>query len=75
MPISEDELEGIKVDQTPIEIEYKVGDTVAITRGAFKDSIAKVLDTNAIKKVITVGVDFMGGERKLEISYYDVKKA
>lgn len=75
VPISEDELEGIKVDQTPVEIEYKVGDTVAITRGAFKDSIAKVLDTNATKKTITVGVDFMGGERKLEISYYDVKKA
>ena len=75
VPISEDELEGIKVDQTPVEIEYKVGDTVAITRGAFKDSIAKVIDTNAMKKVVTVGVDFMGGERKLEISYYDVKKA
>lgn len=76
VPISETEMEGIVVGTMPVEeIEYKVGDTVAITRGAFKDSIAKVLDANAAKKIVTVGVDFMGGERKLEISYYDVKKA
>ncbi len=42
--------------------------------GAFKDSIAKVLATNLVKKNVTVGVDFMGGERRLEISYYDIKK-
>ncbi|MBR1844883.1 MAG: transcription termination/antitermination factor NusG [Lachnospiraceae bacterium] len=75
VPISKEELEALQGKSTKeIVIEVNVGDTVVITSGAFKDSIAKVLATNLVKKNVTVGVDFMGGERRLEISYYDIKK-
>ncbi len=75
VPISEEEIEALQGKATKeVVIEVNVGDTVVIKSGAFKDSIAKVLTTNPAKKIVTVGVDFMGGERKLEISYYDIKK-
>lgn len=75
VPISKAELEALqgKVVKEVI-IEVNVDDTVVITNGAFKDSIAKVIAVNESKKSVTVGVDFMGGERKLEIGFADIKK-
>ena len=75
VPISKAELESLQGKATKeVIIEVNVDDTVVITNGAFKDSIAKVLAVNESKKSVTVGVDFMGGERKLEIGFADIKK-
>ena len=75
VPISKAELEALQGKATKeVVIEVNVDDTVVITNGAFKDSIAKVLAVNESKKNVTVGVDFMGGERKLEIGFADIKK-
>jgi len=75
VPISKEELEALQGKAIKeVVIEVNEGDTVVITNGAFKDSIAKVLAVNASKKNVTVGVDFMGGERKLEIGFSDIKK-
>lgn len=75
VPISKAELEALqgKVVKEVI-IEVNVDDTVVITNGAFKDSIAKVIAVNESKKSVIVGVDFMGGERKLEIGFADIKR-
>lgn len=76
VPISGAELEALegKAMAEPVVVDIKVDDTVVITSGAFKDSIAKVLAVNEAKKTVTVGVDFMGGERKLEIGFGEIKK-
>jgi transcriptional antiterminator NusG len=75
VPISKAELEALQGKAVKeVVIEVNVDDTVVITNGAFKDSIAKVLAVNESKKSVTVGVDFMGGERKLEIGFADIKK-
>lgn len=76
VPISKAELEALqgKKKQEEIKLEVNVDDTVVITNGAFKDSIAKILAVNESKKSVTVGVDFMGGERKLEIGFGEIKK-
>ena len=75
VPISKAELEALQGKAVKeVVIEVNVDDTVVITNGAFKDSIAKVLSVNESKKNVTVGVDFMGGERKLEIGFADIKK-
>ena len=75
VPISKAELEALQGKAVKeVVIEVNVDDTVVITNGAFKDSIAKVLAVNPSKKNVTVGVDFMGGERKLEIGFADIKK-
>ena len=75
VPISKAELEALQGKATKeVVIEVNVDDTVVITNGAFKDSIAKVLAVNESKRNVTVGVDFMGGERKLEIGFADIKK-
>ena len=73
--ISKAELEALQGKQvTEVKLEVDEGDTVMITAGAFKDSIAKVLAVNESKRSVTVGVDFMGGERKLEIGFAEIKK-
>ena len=75
VPISKEELEALQGKQVnEVVLDVNVDDTVVITNGAFKDSIAKVLAVNPSKKNVTVGVDFMGGERKLEIGFADIKK-
>ena len=75
VPISKAELEALQGKVVKeVVIEVNVDDTVVITNGAFKDSIAKVLAVNESKKSVTVGVDFMGGERKLEIGFGEIKK-
>ena len=75
VPISMAEMEALQGKATKeVIIEVNVGDTVQITSGGFKDSVAKVLAVNESKKNVTVGVDFMGGERKLEIGFEDIKK-
>ena len=75
VPISSAELEALQGKATKeVVLEVNVDDTVVITNGAFKDSIAKVLAVNESKKSVTVGVDFMGGERKLEIGFGEIKK-
>ena len=75
VPISKAEMEALQGKAIKeVVIEVNVGDTVAISTGAFKDSIAKVLAVNEAKKNVTVGVDFMGGERKLEIGFSDIRK-
>lgn len=75
VPISKAELEALQGKATKeVVLEVNVDDTVVITNGAFKDSIAKVLAVNESKKSVTVGVDFMGGERKLEIGFGEIKK-
>lgn len=75
VPISKEELEALQGKQVnEVVLEVNVDDTVVITNGAFKDSIAKVLAVNEGKKSVTVGVDFMGGERKLEIGFGEIKK-
>ena len=75
VPISKEELEALQGKQVnEVVLDVNVDDTVVITNGAFKDSIAKVLAVNESKRSVTVGVDFMGGERKLEISFADIKK-
>lgn len=75
VPISNEEIEALAGKaKKEIVINVEVGDTVAISSGAFKDSIAKVLAVNESKKSVTVGVDFMGGERHLEIGFGEIKK-
>ena len=41
---------------------------------SLKDNTAKVIDINDAKKCLTSVVKFMGSERKVEISFADVKK-
>ncbi len=75
VPISKEELEALQGKQVnEVVLDVNVDDTVVITNGAFKDSIAKVLAVNESKRSVTVGVDFMGGERKLEIGFGEIKK-
>lgn len=76
VPVTEAEmkaLEGRPVVKE-VKLDVEAGDTVVVSSGAFKDSIAKVLAVNESKKMVTIGVDFMGGERKLDIGFSDIKK-
>ena len=57
-----------------IKLDVEVGDTVIVTNGAFKDSIAQVIAVNEQKKNVTIGIDFMGGERHVEIDFSSIKK-
>ena len=48
-----------------VHVTFEVGDKVMVTQGSLKDNTAKVIDVNDAKKRLTIGVQFMGSERKV----------
>lgn len=75
VPVTKAEMEALEGKQVKeIVVEVEVGDTVAVTKGPFKDSIAKIIAVNEAKKSVTVGIDFMGGEREVHLGFADIKK-
>ena len=74
VPIPDEEIEALQGKEKEIYVNLEVGDTVVVTSGAFKDSIAKIISINETKRVVTIGIDIMGAERNVEIDFRDIKK-
>lgn len=74
VPVSPEEIAALEGRSKEVFINFEVGDKVMVTQGSLKDNIAKVLEVNTAKKRLTIGVQFMGSERKVEIGFAYVKK-
>ena len=74
VPISPEEIAALEGRSKEVHVTFEVGDKVIVTQGSLKDNTAKVIDVNDAKKRLTIGVQFMGSERKVELSFADVKK-
>lgn len=74
VPVPEHEIELLSGKTSEeVHISLNVGETVMVTKGPFKDSVAKVVGINEAKQVVTIGVDVMGRETNVEIGYADIK--
>lgn len=74
IPVSLEEIAALQGRSKEVFVSFEVGDKVVVTQGSLKDNTTKVIDVNDAKKCLTSVVKFMGSERKVEISFADVKK-
>lgn len=74
VPLSEDEVESMGLEKGEIiDTNIKVGDTVQLTEGGFKDSIGTVSEVNIQKRTIKVLIQVFGRETPMELDFGQVQ--
>lgn len=78
LPVSSEEIEGLKkrmgVQEPQYKIEVKPGDLVKITDGPFKDLDGKVLDIDQERGKVKVLVNMFGRDTPVELDSLQIKK-
>ena len=74
VPLTEEEMRPLGIQEENIVVDFTEGDTVAITAGVWKDTVGVIQAMNHSKQIVTINVDLFGRETPVEISFTDVKK-
>ena len=74
VPLTEEEMRPLGIQEENIVVDFTEGDTVAITAGVWKDTVGVIQTMNHSKQIVTINVDLFGRETPVEISFTDVKK-
>lgn len=75
VPLTEEEMRKMGIRETRIEVDFKEGDSVIVTNGAWKDKIGVVETMNHNKQILTINVDMLGGVTPVKnLSFTDVEK-
>ncbi len=74
VPLTDNEMRplGIKVEN--YVYDFKVGDTVSVISGVWRDTVGMVKSVNANKQTVTINVELFGRETPVEISFADIQK-
>lgn len=75
VPLTEEEMRplGIKKENN-IVVDFKEGDNVVVTGGAWKDTTGLVQSINTQKQMVTISVELFGRETPVEISFAEIMK-
>ncbi len=74
VPLTEEELENMKLEKTVVETDYSVDDVVRITDGPLSGYIGKVLEISPDKGKLKLSVDlFMGRETVIDLDMNQVE--
>ncbi|NCB93693.1 MAG: transcription termination/antitermination factor NusG [Clostridia bacterium] len=74
VPLTEEEMGPLGIQEAAFEIDYAEGDSVVVTGGAWKDTTGVIQSINKQKQVVTINVELFGRETPVEISFAEVKK-
>lgn len=74
VPLTEEEMLPLGIRKEEVRIDFKEGDTVIVTGGAWKDTVGVVAAINEQKHVVTINVELFGRETPVEIGFAEVKK-
>ena len=66
VPLTEEEVIALGMEQIKVEVEYEVGDTVRIVEGALVDSVGTVESMDLDKNVVRVVISMFGRETPVE---------
>ena len=74
VPLTEEEMKtwGCKNE---IEVDFKEGDMIVVTGGAWAGTESNIVSMNLQKKVVTINVELFGRETPVEISFAEIKLA
>ena len=74
VPLTEEEMRPLGIQDAAMQIDFKEGDTVMITGGVWKDTVGVVCAMNDSKQIVTINVELFGRETPVEIGFAEVKK-
>lgn len=74
IPLTEEEIRNMGFEDTPINIDYDLNDSVRVTNGALKDFIGTVQEINQEKHKVKVLVSMFGRETPVELEFSQVQK-
>ena len=74
VPLTEAEMLPLGIRAENIQVDYKEGDLVVVTGGAWKDTTGVVSAINMQKQMVTINVELFGRETPVEISFAEIKK-
>ncbi len=74
VPLTEEEMLPLGIQDAEMVVDFKEGDTVTITGGVWKDTVGVIQSMNDSKQIVTINVELFGRETPVEISFTEVKK-
>ena len=74
IPLTDDEIRAMGFEESSINVDYDVNDSVQILNGPFKDSIGTVQEINKEKHKVKVLISMFGRETPVELEFSQIQK-
>ena len=74
IPLTDDEIRAMGFEESLINVDYDINDSVQILNGAFKDSIGTVQEINKEKHKVKVLISMFGRETPVELEFSQIQK-
>jgi len=74
VPLEDGEMERLGIMAESFVLDLKVGDTVIVFSGAWKDTVGVVQTINEQRQNLSINVELFGRETPVELSFSEVKK-
>ena len=74
IPLTDEEIRNMGFDETPIDVDYDVNDSVKVINGPLIDFIGVVQEINKEKHKVKVLISMFGRETPVELEFSQVQK-
>ena len=74
IPLTDEEIRNMGFEDTPINVDYDVNDSVQVMNGPFENFIGTVQEINKEKQKVKVLVSMFGRETPVELEFSQVQK-
>lgn len=74
VPLTDEEVESMGVQETPVEIDLEVGESVSVISGPLKGFVAIIQEINLEKRKLKGSIDMFGRETLAELEFTQVEK-
>ena len=74
VPLTDMETRQLGIQTRNVEVDFAVGDMIAVIAGVWKDTIGVVQKIDYNKRTATINVELFGRETPVEIGFAEVRK-
>ncbi len=74
VPLTDAEMSSLGIQKDNVIVDFKEGDTVTVTAGAWEGTVGMVQSVNVAKQSLIINVELFGRETPVEISFAEVKQ-
>ncbi len=74
IPLTDEEVKSMGVEQPTLEVDLKVGESVKVTSGPFETFIGTIENINIEKQTLKVRISMFGRETPVELEFNQVEK-
>lgn len=74
VPLTDAEMKPLGIHTGDVQVDFGVGDSVAVVAGVWKDTLGTVARIDISKQTATINVELFGRETPVEISFAELRK-